>query len=790
MDSRLGFRSTELAMTPEVAQLNWEGLQRAIRQIYDHESSQLSFEVLYRTAYELCLNRYGELLYNGVHDELSLCCQSIASRLADFTDESLVSSVIAAYADFRISLAMVRDVLMYMDRNFVRPQRKTGVWELGLGVFAVEVLEHARVGSRLVYVFESELDEERRSGSLSVRDVGLKLVSMLQEMSASGVPFLPAGGSKSMSPAPARQASVSAFFTRPSVAASIPPPITPSRPSPFERLFAQPLLRTADAFYRREASESLARFSLSDFLSLAHKRFSQEHYRLSDWRLQSELSDKLNQVLDSAWLGGQGGIALWDLITINSSIDMAPSAPAAVFFFQGANEELRMIFEIFSRTPAAVNSLGNLMTACIQWDCKTVLQNSSSNCSVFVNDLLDVRQRYHIFTSSSFSSHRDLAIRMKQAFECSLSDVKVATSLAQYFDLGLRDGNSEVDLKATVIDGLIGLFRFISDKDVFEAHYRLLLSKRLLEKGEKEGEREIIGRLKGECGALFVSRLEGMLADLQYSEDLDEKWRNNGNSGVTVRVLSAGVWPVAGWGVEVPSFFRKFVDEFSNFYSNQHSGRRLNFLASLGTVELRWRCGSEIPAESGETPKPAHAFYQLSMSTLQAFALVEISSKPQTFSSLQSVLIADGSEEAITELKRHVTSLIVNPKFRLLNSAGDGRSIVSESDLLSINESWEGGKARQMRVPLLKEKTGTEAKSKEELPQAVEEERKFLLDAVLIRVMKSRKVLAFNQLLIESVTLLGGRFNPSVALFKQRIESLTERDYLRKGDGNVLEYLA
>ena len=134
MESRFSFRSTDSSMTPEKAQSTWEGLQRALRQIHAHEASQLSFEVLYRTAYELCLNRYGELLYSGVHDELALRCRSIASELADVADESLLPSLLASYADYRISLAMVRDVLMYMDRNVVRPQKKTPVWELGLGV--------------------------------------------------------------------------------------------------------------------------------------------------------------------------------------------------------------------------------------------------------------------------------------------------------------------------------------------------------------------------------------------------------------------------------------------------------------------------------------------------------------------------------------------------------------------------------------------------------------------------------------------------------------------------------
>lgn len=47
---------------------HWEVLQRAIGDIFQKSTSQLSFEELYRNAYILVLHKYGEKLYNHVQD--------------------------------------------------------------------------------------------------------------------------------------------------------------------------------------------------------------------------------------------------------------------------------------------------------------------------------------------------------------------------------------------------------------------------------------------------------------------------------------------------------------------------------------------------------------------------------------------------------------------------------------------------------------------------------------------------------------------------------------------------
>ena len=77
-------------------------------------------------------------------------------------------------------------------------------------------------------------------------------------------------------------------------------------------------------------------------------------------------------------------------------------------------------------------------------------------------------------------------------------------------------------------------------------------------------------------------------------------------------------------------------------------------------------------------------------------------------------------------------------------------------------------------------------------PATVEEDRKHLVEAVIVRIMKSRKTLEHNQLVMEVTRHLTSRFQPSPTLIKQRIEKLIEREYLERSqqDRRVYNYLA
>ena len=89
-----------------------------------------------------------------------------------------------------------------------------------------------------------------------------------------------------------------------------------------------------------------------------------------------------------------------------------------------------------------------------------------------------------------------------------------------------------------ILDKTISLFRFITDKDVFERYYKAHLSKRLLHNRSvsDDAERGMLAKLKVECGFQFTVKLEGMFHDMKLSADTMQAYRDH-LSKTTVRFL-------------------------------------------------------------------------------------------------------------------------------------------------------------------------------------------------------------------------------------------------------------
>jgi cullin 3 len=85
-------------------------------------------------------------------------------------------------------------------------------------------------------------------------------------------------------------------------------------------------------------------------------------------------------------------------------------------------------------------------------------------------------------------------------------------------------GDQEVEI---VLDKAMMLFRYLEEKDVFERYYKQHLAKRLLlnKSASDDAEKNMISRLKTECGCQFTCKLEGMFKDITLSNTTADDFR-------------------------------------------------------------------------------------------------------------------------------------------------------------------------------------------------------------------------------------------------------------------------
>jgi len=512
----------------------WQLLKSAIQQIHSHNASSLSFEELYRNAYNLVLQKHGELLYQGVCDCIQAHLEDIAIEVAATPDEVLLAKINGVWEEHKNTMAMVRDILMYMDRTYVEQQRKMKIYDFGLILFRDYIARHSAVKERLRFILLDAVAKER-DGQIVEQLLIKSTLSMLSDL---GVNTL----------------------------------------SVYEQDFEVFFLESTKEFYHSESLDYLAQNSCVDYISKAEGRIAEEHRRALSY-LNPSTEKKLKRIVET------------ELITTHAKALVEDSSGCVLMLEQDLHSQLARLYSLLSRVPATVDHLRNCVCDHAK---KTGLelvadQEKTKDSTVFVKKLLALRDKYDRVVTESFRGEKKTQKKLKDAFEDFINaDARCASYLVLYIDELLRQGLkgvSEADAES-LLDKVIVLFRYLQDKDVFENFYKQHLSRRLLggKSTSEEAERAMISKLKTECGYHFTSKLEGMFTDMSMSQETMEAFKlnqpldqpldqpNQQPVELEVKVLTAAHWPVSNIEqCKLPVEINACFSAFENFYLKKHT---------------------------------------------------------------------------------------------------------------------------------------------------------------------------------------------------------------------------
>eukprot|EP00303_Exanthemachrysis_gayraliae_P000646 CAMPEP_0206009892 /NCGR_PEP_ID=MMETSP1464-20131121/10557_1 /ASSEMBLY_ACC=CAM_ASM_001124 /TAXON_ID=119497 /ORGANISM="Exanthemachrysis gayraliae, Strain RCC1523" /LENGTH=316 /DNA_ID=CAMNT_0053383497 /DNA_START=43 /DNA_END=989 /DNA_ORIENTATION=+ len=225
-----------VAVDDDYVRRTWTVLRDAIGQIFAHNASNLSFEELYRNGYNMVLHKHGDRLYDGLSGAVTSQLQTVAAAVESAPDAAFLEVLIKRWDDHKLSMIMIRDILMYMDRTYVTVNKKTPVYELGLNAFRDVVIRSAHVRDRLVRIVLGVVERERR-GELVDRPRLRQVTAMLAELGK----------------------------------------------DVYAREFERPFLEATSDFYRRESAEVIANNPASAYLEYAERRLEEEGTRAAHY---------------------------------------------------------------------------------------------------------------------------------------------------------------------------------------------------------------------------------------------------------------------------------------------------------------------------------------------------------------------------------------------------------------------------------------------------------------------------------------------------------------------------
>ena len=535
----------------------------------------------------------------------------------------------------------------------------------------------------------------------------------------------------------------------------------------YEEHLMGPFLDASAVFYAHEGATQLAALGLPGYLASVEARVEEETERLGAFRAMGSTGERLL------------GLVKDNLVRANVELMLEPSSFGALMDGP-VLDALKRLYTLLRK----VESIPALKAAFVGYLVRVgegIVKDESKD-KTMVRSLVELHNRAISVVSGPFASASELSYGMKEAFErvVNARTNRPAELIAKYMDKLLKSsagkGSDEETLLASLDAGL-ALFQFVRGKDVFEAFYKKDLAKRLLlgKSTSMDAEKAMIGRLRDECGTGFSNKLEGMMRDIQLSSELHASWAETGveaASNLYIHVLTMGFWPAyEDTPAALPLHLSSQLDSFTTFYNGMHSGRKLTWQHSLATVSLK-----AVLPDVGEK--------LLEVSLFQALVLL-------LFNSSDSLTFADiktATQLPDKDLVRTLLSLSMGkPKTRVLVKTPKSKSINQEKDVFTLNAKLKNPLFRiKINMVQIKE-TKAEASA---VKARVFQDRQCLIDAAIVRIMKSRKKLAHA--LLHAEVLKQVKFEVSNIDFKKRVESLIERAYLARVEGEmgVYQYLA
>ncbi|EFC47621.1 predicted protein [Naegleria gruberi] len=714
-----------LSLKPTVSNFEeetWNKLNNAVVAIQKKEKICTGQEELYQLCSDLARHKKSESTYSKLK---LLCSKHIENVIYDLghkatTDHTtFLNIVVKSWEEFTDQINMIRSIFLYLDRSYVMTIPDKSIWDMNLQIFK----QNLKINEHLLKKIISGiliLIKHERSGESIDKSVVQRLIRMLTSLHL------------------------------------------------YEDEFEKSFLEETRSFYSNDGLNNIDKLNVPEYLQYVESRLRQEVDRVTNYL--SKLTKKpLIQIVENELIKKHVKTILdkgfEELMDLNRIMDL---------------NRMYGLFKLVNE----LDAIKEAFTVYLKIRGKRIVDDDQNDKNM-VQDTLQFKSKIDQLHEQSFHKNEEFKHAIRKAFEYFLNIVpnKPSELIAKYIDGKLKNSKGLTDDELErCMDNALTIFKYINGKDIFEAFYKKDLGKRLLfgKTSSYDAEKTMISKLRAECGTQFSNKLEGMFKDIDISAELMKGYETSAEfkkfinevgeekdralqiaSSLGVKVLTLSYWPnYTPDTLNLPMELSLLQDSFRDFYTHKYSGRILKWVSNLGQCSMKalFPCGKK----------------ELIISFYQAVVLLQFNSKEKI--SVRELKQSTGIQDE-KQLILTLQSLAFH-KEKILKKETKGTQ-VEENDIFFVNEDYSQSKTK-IKIDSFQLKETK--KEREETTEKVLLDRSYVIDAAIVRIMKTRKQLTHQQLLTEVLSQV--RFSIQGQDVKKRIESLIDREYLERDNNS------
>lgn len=717
-------------------------LKRILEGLPEPPFSSEEYMMLYTTIYNMCTQKpphdYSQQLYDKYREAFEeYITKTVLPSLKEKHDEFMLRELVRRWLNHKVMVRWLSRFFHYLDRYFIARRSLPALNEVGLTCFRDLVYQEVKANARDAVI---NLIDKEREGEQIDRALLKNVIDIFVEIGMGQMEL-------------------------------------------YEGDFEEQMLLDSGAYYSRKASNWIVDDSCPDYMLKAEECLKRERDRVSHYlHISSEqkLVEKVQHEL---------------LVVYSPQLLEKEHSGCRALLRDDKVDDLSRMYRLYHKISKGLDPVSNIFKQHVTAEGTALVQQAEDAASsqaangagvqeqVLVRKIIELHDKYMAYVNDCFLNHSLFHKALKEAFEVFCNKTVAGSSsaelLATFCDNILKKGGSEKlsdEAIEETLEKVVKLLAYISDKDLFAEFYRKKLARRLLfdRSANEDHEKSILTKLKQQCGAQFTSKMEGMVTDLTLAREnqtnFEEYLRNNTNVNpgidLTVTVLTTGFWPsYKSFDLSLPPEMVRCVEVFKGFYETRTKHRKLTWIYSLGTCNINGKFDS----------KPI----ELIVSTYQAAALLLFNNSDRlSYSEIMTQL--NLTHDDVVRLLHSLSCA----KYKILTKEPNTRT-VSTTDNFEFNSKFTD-RMRRIKIPL------PPVDERRKVIEDVDKDRRYAIDAAIVRIMKSRKVLGHQQLVMECVEQLGRMFKPDIKAIKKRIEDLITRDYLErdKENPNMFKYLA